>query len=326
MSSDMEKLLCGIDLGGTKLAAGLMRPDGTLVSREVVFDHADKDEVTVVRRMRDVVTTLLSRERKGVEDLEGIGVGFAGHLRFRDGVTITSSNYKGFKIKNFPLRSAIQEYFPTRVVVDNDANAQGLAEYRFGAGKGYGSVIFVTFSTGIGAGIILDGKVYRGMTGTAGEVGHMIVNPTSSFVCGCGNHGCLMAHASGLALPQIVRARRAQGVPTTLALSESAWERIDGKTLGEGLAAGDELARVVVLECADYAGIGLYNLFQIFNPDAFVLGGGLMSWGSLYLERIRRKFGELVREMLFDPVQILPSALSQDAGVIGAAALLLEQG
>jgi len=321
----VEKLLCGIDLGGTKLAGGLMRPDGKLLDKEVVFDHAGKDEMVVVNRMADVVNALLSRQHLEVEDLEGIGVGFAGHLRFRDGVTITTSNYKGFKIKNFPLRSAIEKRFPTRVVVDNDANAQGLAEYRFGAGAGFGSMIFVTFSTGIGAGIILDGKLYRGMTGTAGEVGHMIVEPESPFVCGCGNHGCLMAHASGLALPQVVRRKREQGVETKLSLSEAEWEKIDGKTLADGLAAGDELSREVVLEFADYAGIGLYNLFQLFNPDAFVLGGGLMSWGSIYLERIRKKFGELVREMLFDPVQIVPSKLEQDAGIIGAAALLLEK-
>jgi glucokinase len=321
----MEKLLCGVDLGGTKLAAGLMRPDGKLLDKEVVYDHAGKGEMEVVRRVRDVVTTLLARRKAGVEALLGIGVGFAGHLRFRDGVTITTSNYKGFKIKNFPLRRSIEEHFATRVVVDNDANAQGLAEYRYGAGAGFGSMIFVTFSTGIGAGIVLNGRLYRGMTGTAGEVGHMIVDPASDFVCGCGNHGCLMAHASGLALPQIVRKKRTQGVPTKLGLSESAWERIDGKTLGEGLLMGDELSLAVVMECADYAGIGLYNLFQIFNPDVFVLGGGLMSWGPPYLERIRRKFTELVREMLFDPVEIVPSKLGQDAGIIGAAALLLEQ-
>ena len=321
----MEKLLCGVDLGGTKLAAGLMRADGKLLDKEVVFDHAGKGEMEVVRRIRDVVTTLLERRKATVEDVRGIGVGFAGHLRFRDGVTITTSNYKGFKIKNFPLRRSIEEHFPTRVVVDNDANAQGLAEYRYGAGAGSGSMIFVTFSTGIGAGIVLDGRLYRGMTGTAGEVGHMIVNPASEFVCGCGNHGCLMAHASGLALPQIVRKKRQQGVPTTLDLPESGWEQIDGKTIGEGLRTGDELSLAVVMECADYAGIGLYNLFQIFNPDVFVLGGGLMSWGPLYLERIRQKFTGLVREMLFDPVQIVPSKLGQDAGIIGAAALLLEQ-
>ena len=322
----MEKLLCGVDLGGTKLAGGLMRPDGSLLDKEVVFDHAGKDEHVVVLRIRDIVTALLSRQHLKAEDLEGIGVGFAGHLRFRDGVTITTSNYKGFKIKNFPLRRAIEECFRTRVIVDNDANAQGLAEYRFGAGAGCRSMIFVTFSTGIGAGIVLDGKLYRGITGTAGEVGHMIVNPASDFICGCGNKGCLMAHASGLALPQVVRRMREQGVPTKLDLSESDWERIDGKTISDGLAMDDELSMSVVLECADYAGIGLYNLFQIFNPDAFVLGGGLMSWGSLYLERIRKKFRELAREMLFDPVQVVPSALLQDAGVIGAAALLLEKG
>ncbi len=319
------KLLCGVDLGGTKLAACLMTPEGRLVDKEVVFDHVGRDEMQVVRRIRDVVNALLDRRKITPADLEGIGVGFAGHLRFRDGVTITTSNYKGFKIKNFPLRRAIEEHFPTRVVVDNDANAQGLAEYLFGAGAGYGSMIFVTFSTGIGAGIVLDGKLYRGMTGTAGEVGHMIVEPGSDLLCGCGNRGCLMAHASGLALPQVVRRKREQGVRTTMALSEAQWAAIDGKTIGEGLAAGDELSREVVLEFADYAGIGLYNLFQIFNPNVFVIGGGLMSWGDLYLSRIRRKFSELVREMLFDPVEIVPSALSQDAGVIGAAALLLEK-
>ncbi len=321
-----KKLLCGVDLGGTKLAACLMTPEGRIVDKEVVYDHVGKDEMQVVRRIRDLVRTLLARGGRGVEDIEGIGVGFAGHLRFRDGVTITTSNYKGFKIKNFPLRSAVEEHFPTRVIVDNDANAQALAEYLFGAGAGYDSMIFVTFSTGIGAGIVLDGKLYRGMTGTAGEVGHMIVNPESDFLCGCGNHGCLMAHASGLALPQAVRRKREQRVKTTLRLTEAEWAEIDGKTIGEGLAAGDELSRAVVLEFADYAGIGLYNLFQIFNPNVFVIGGGLLSWGEPYMSRIRKKFGELVREMLFDPVDIVPSALSQDAGVIGAAALLLETG
>jgi glucokinase len=322
----MEKLLCGVDLGGTKLAAGLMRMDGKLIDREVVYDHAGKDEQEVLRRIGDTVTALLSRQAVKVGDLAGIGVGFAGHLRFRDGVTITTSNYNGFKIKNFPLRGSIEKIFPTRVVVDNDANAQGFAEYRYGAGTGHGSMVFVTLSTGIGAGIVLDGKIYRGMTGTAGEVGHMIVNPDSPFVCGCGNHGCWMAHASGLALPQIARRKREQGVRTTLALPEPEWERIDGKTLGEGLRADDELARAVVLECADYTGIGLYNLFQIFNPDVFVLGGGLMSWGSIFMDRIRSTFITLVREMMFDPVQIVASRLEQDAGVIGAAALLLEPG
>ncbi len=326
MTKKPEKLLCGVDLGGTKLAACLMTTEGKLVDREVVFDHAGKDELEVVRRIRDVVSALLKRGGLTAKDIEGIGLGFAGHLRFRDGVTITSSNYKGFKIKNFPLRGSIQEYFPTRVVVDNDANAQGLAEYRFGAGAGFGeSMIFVTLSTGIGAGIVLNGRLYRGMTGTAGEVGHMIVNTQSDQVCGCGNHGCWMAHASGLALPQVVRKKREQGVRTKLSLSEREWEAIDGKALGEGLLMDDELSRAVVLEYADYTGIGLYNLFQVFNPDVFVLGGGLMSWGAFFLDRIRQKFTETAREMLFDPVEIVPSKLGQDAGVIGAAALLLEK-
>ncbi len=321
----IEKLLCGVDLGGTKLGAGLMKPDGALIDRELVYDHAGKDEAQVVQRIHDLVKKLLDRNHLSIEDLLGVGVGMAGHLRFKEGIAITSSNFKGFKMKNFPIRKAIQERLGTRVIVDNDANVQGFAEYLYGAGKGFPTVIFMTLSTGIGAGLVLDGKIYRGMTGTAGEVGHMIVNPASSIVCGCGNKGCIMAQASGFTLPQIVREKRAQGIRTALCFDESEWDCIDGRCLGDALHAGDELATAVVLECAEYAGLGLYNLFQIFNPPVFVLGGGLLNWGSIYMERIREKFYALARDMLFDPVQILPGTCGQDAGIMGAAALFIEQ-
>ena len=277
----MEKILCGVDLGGTKLGVGLMKPDGTMIDSTVVYDHAGKDEAQVVQRIHDVVNELLSKNGLATEDLAGAGVGMPGHLRFRDGVTITCSNFKGFKLKNFPIRRAIQEKLGTRVIVDNDANAQAFAEYHYGAGAGFDTVIFMTISTGIGAGLVLDGKIYRGMTGTAGEVGHTIVNPSSSIVCGCGNKGCLMAQASGSTFPQIVKEKLAQGVTTSLALSASEWDCIDGECLGRGLAEGDELATAVVMENADYVGIGLYNLFQIFNPPVFVLGGGLLNWGPV---------------------------------------------
>jgi glucokinase len=319
----MKKLLCGVDLGGTKLSVGLVEQRGKLVDKLVAYDHTRKNEEELILQIHGLVRQLLERNRTEENDILGIGVGFAGHLRFKDGMVITSSNFPGLRIKNFPIRKAIQEQFSVPVIVDNDANAQGYAEFRFGAGVPYDTVIFLTLSTGIGAGLVLEGKLYRGMTGTAGEFGHTIVEPTSDLLCGCGNHGCLFALAAGQSLPQLVKKKLDRGMKTGLRINSL--EQIDGRLIKQGLDSDDELAKTVVLECADYVGIGIYNLFQIFNPPVIVLGGGLINWGPLYLDRIRQKFYGLARDMLFDPIGIALSKLGSDAGLIGAAALLLEQ-
>ncbi len=317
-----KQLLCGVDLGGTKLSIGLVRLDGTLVDKVVAYDHTKKNETGLCIQIRDMVHELLDSHRIEESSIRGVGIGFAGHLRFEEGVVITTSNFPSFKMKNFPIRRMIQQHFSVPVIVDNDANAQGYAEFLFGAGAGYDTMIFLTVSTGIGAGLVLNRRIFRGLTGTAGEFGHTIVNPQSDIQCGCGNYGCLMSHASGLALPQLVRNKLEQGVKTDLVFDEST--QINGELLKQGLDAGDSLCRSVVLECADFIGIGLYNLFQIFNPPIIVLGGGLMNWGPLYFDRIKEKFYTLVRDMLFDPIEIALAKTGPDAGLIGAASLLLE--
>jgi glucokinase len=318
----MKKLLCGVDLGGTKLSVGLVEQQGNLVDKLMAYDHTRKNEAELVRQIQGLVRQVLERNRVQEKDILGVGVGFAGHLRFKDGVVITSSNFPGLRIKNFRIREAIQEHFHVPVIVDNDANAQGYAEFRYGAGAPYDTVIFLTLSTGIGAGLVLDRKIYRGMTGTAGEFGHTIVEPGSDLICGCGNRGCLFALAAGQSLPQIVKKKLDQGLKTSLRIRNL--EEVDGRLIKQGLDSGDELAMSVVSECADYIGIGIYNLFQIFNPPVIVLGGGLINWGPLYLDRIKQKFHALARDMLFDPIDIALSKLGSDAGLIGAAALLLE--
>ena len=147
-------------------------------------------------------------------DLLGIGIGCAGHIRFRDGVIITTSNLKGYK--DYPLRDAVQANFSIPVILDNDANAQAFGEFKFGAGKGFDSMVFLTISTGIGAGIIINNRLYRGTTGTAGEFGHTIVNPESDLTCTCGNRGCLMSCACGMALPHLFQQKIKAGKKTTL--------------------------------------------------------------------------------------------------------------
>jgi glucokinase len=319
----MEKLLCGVDLGGTKLSVGIIYPDGRILDKKTVYDHTGKNEIMIVDQITELIGQLLIINGLTESDLKGIGVGFPGHLRYKDGFTLTSSNLKGFK--DFPLKAAIAKNFHIPVILDNDANAQAFCEFKFGAGRGYESMIFLTISTGIGAGIILNNKLYRGITGTAGEFGHTIVNSDNHQICTCGNEGCLMACACGLALPYLFEKKTGQGLRTTLTLpADFNYAQVDGKLIGKGIEINDPVSTAIVNECADYIGIGIYNIFQVFNPPIIILGGGLMCWGEIYLNRIKRKFNELVRDMIFDKIEIVESEAKCDAGLIGAAALLLE--
>jgi glucokinase len=319
----MEKILCGVDLGGTKLSVGLIKHDGKLIDKITVYDHRGKDENMIVLQISQLIKQVLSQNNFTESDLDGIGIGFPGHVRYRDGHTLTTSNLKGFK--NYPLRKAIGEHFHVPVLLDNDANAQALCEFKFGAGRGYESLIFLTISTGIGAGIILNKKLYRGITGTAGEFGHTIVNSDNKQICTCGNEGCLMACACGLALPHLFRKRTEQGMKTRLTLpADFDFKNVDGKLIMQGLEIGDPVSISVTQECADYIGIAVYNIFQVFNPPLVVLGGGLTCWGESYLTRVRKKFDELARDMIFDKIDIVEAEAGCDAGLIGAAALVIE--
>ncbi len=317
----MNKILCGVDLGGTKLSIGLIDQDGSIIDKIIIYDHVAIPEYLVIEKIAKNVNALLTKKGFDESDLMGIGMGFPGHLRYYDGITITTSNLEGFK--DFPLRDEMKKHFKIPVLIDNDANAQAFAEFKFGAGKGNSSLIFLTISTGIGAGIILNGKIFRGQTGTAGEFGHTIVDPYREPPCTCGNHGCLMSCACGLALPHMFRAKLDAGTQTRMHIPNDI-DEINGEFIKIGLDQGDQICREIVLECADYIGIGLYNIFQVFNPPILVLGGGLMNWGDVYFDRIKKKFYSLVKEMLYDPIQIMKSEFVSDAGLIGAASLLLE--
>lgn len=320
----MGKLLCGVDIGGTKLSTALITETGEIIDKCIECDHVDKPECLMVDQITYTINRLLRHNRLQESDLLGIGIGCAGHIRFRDGVIITTSNLKGYK--NYALRDAVQAGFRVPVILDNDANAQAFGEFKFGAGKGFDSMVFLTISTGIGAGIILGNKLYRGMTGTAGEFGHTIVEPESSLVCTCGNRGCLMACACGMALPHLFRQKTDAGMTSTLDLPASFdFDNVDGKLLKQGLDKEDPLSMEIILDSARYVGIGIYNIFQALNPPLVVLGGGLMSWGDFYLNQIKRTFYKYAGNMIFDPFNIVVSQIGPDVGVIGAGSLVLER-
>jgi len=319
----MKKILCGVDIGGTKLSTALIRQDGSLIAKCIDCDHVDKPEKQLIEQVTDNIKRLIRDNGHQESDLLGIGIGCAGHIRFRDGVIITTSNLKGYK--DYPLRDAVQKNFSIPVILDNDANAQAFGEFKFGAGKGYDGMVFLTISTGIGAGIVINNRLYRGLTGTAGEFGHTIVSPESDLTCTCGNRGCLMACACGMALPYLFKQKINAGKTSRLDLPANFdYSAVDGKLLKQGLDMDDPVSKEIILDSAYYVGIGIYNIFQALNPPLIVLGGGLLSWGDFYLSHIKKTFYALARDMIFDPVEIAVSQIGPDVGVIGAASLAFE--
>ncbi len=319
----MSKVYCGVDMGGTKCSIALIDEQGQILDKIYTCAHVDKDEQGRIQMLVGHVKEIIERNGLKESDLPGIGVGCAGHIRFRDGVIITTSNLKGFK--NYPLRDALQAHFSIPVILDNDTNAQALGEYKFGAGRGINDMVFVTVSTGIGAGIIINGSLYRGTTGTAGEFGHTIVEPDSELTCTCGNRGCLMAVACGLALPHLFEKKLKEGKKSTLNLPPNfIMSKMSGQVLKQGLDMDDPVSKEVIADSGYYVGIGLYNLFQILNPRLIVLGGGLTNWGDYYLDKIKATFHTLARDMIHDPMEITISEIIGDAGVIGAAALTIK--
>jgi len=319
----MGKILCGVDIGGTKCSIALVDTDGKVIDKIYTCAHRDVNEEGLVSIVAENIRAISKRNNLQESELSGIGMGCAGHIRFRDGVIITTSNLKGFK--NYPLRDTVQSHFEIPVVLDNDANAQAFGEFKFGAGRGYNDMIFLTISTGIGAGIIINKKMYRGATGTAGEFGHTIVEPHSQLTCTCGNKGCLMACACGMALPYLYEQKIKEGKKSTLNLPANFdLSKLSGQLLKKGLEMNDPVSKEIISDSAYYVGLGIYNIFQALNPPIIVLGGGLTNWGDFYLDRIKSTFYALSRDMIFDPVEIVISKIGDDAGVIGAAALTLE--
>ncbi len=313
----------GVDLGGTKLAVGVVDSKGRIVGEAVTYDHKCLAEEAVLDCMERNIDAALSKAGSSRAEVKGVGVLFPGHIRWPEGVTLTTSNLPGFK--GFPLRERMEARLGIPCLADNDANAQGLGEYRYGAGIGLDPLVFLTVSTGIGGGIVIDGKLYRGFTGTAGEFGHMIVDASGGGRCTCGNRGCLMGVASGIALPETARRLadrlEREGACTDLPGDCDDFSGLDGATLAAGCADGNELCRAVVEEYARYIGIGMYNVFQVLNPQGIVLGGGLLNLPDFFFDTAVATCYDLAGPMMYDRVVIKRGLLGGAAAVIGAAAL-----
>ena len=306
-----------IDIGGTKLAAGIVDTEGRILARGEVPTLAAEGLEPVLGRIVGLGRDLLSRPEVADVSVHRVGVGCAGPVDLKAGIVFNPPNLPGwFRV---PLIDHLQQALALPAVLENDANAAALGEFRYGAGKGARSIVYLTVSTGIGGGIILEGKIWHGLKDAAGEIGHMTVCPDGPL-CGCGNRGCLEAMASGTSIAR--RAREAVAAGRQTELSEiPALTSADVVRLAQ---AGDVVACEVWDSAVTYLGIGVAAVITILAPERIVIGGGVTRAGDFLFKPVREEVRRRVKLVPVESVPIVPAALGPDVGILGAAAVALD--
>ncbi len=321
-------LVVGVDLGATQIRVAVLR-GATLLSRVGMLIGAEPAPERVVPRMFQAVQQALVEAKTPLEAIAGIGIAAPGPLNNRTGVVLEPPNLPGWH--SVPLRDLFVEKFGVPVFVENDANAAALGEYMFGAGHGCKELVYLTISTGIGGGVITNGRVMEGITGTASELGHMTIDWHGGH-CNCGNIGCLEYFASGTAIARQANEAIAMGKGDellTFALMQHDADRaadtplhINARTVAQAARAGVPLARKIIAEAAEALGVGLVNIIHIFNPELIILGGGVSQIGDILIEPARRVVEARTMQVSREAVRIVMAELGTDTGLIGAGALI----
>lgn len=317
-----DKLYLGIDLGGTKILTGLINSGGTLLAQDYRKTKARKGPEAVVQRMAESATEVIAAAGIVPEDVQAVGIGAPGPVNVIAGVVTSPPNLPGWV--QVPLRQLIQEALGIPAFLENDANAAALGEYLFGAGRGYQDIIYITVSTGIGGGLILNGRLYHGIDGAAAEVGHMTVIPNGPR-CGCGNQGCLEAVSSGTAIAREAKELLNRGVPTLISeLAADDPEDVSARIVAQAAQQGDAEAQEIVRKAMDYLGIGIANLVNIFNPELVIIGGSLTKLGEMMFDRVQSAVNRRAFRISAQRVKIVPAELGDRVGIFGAAAVAIQ--
>jgi glucokinase len=298
-------LIGAVDIGGTKIAGGIINSDGKVLARTECSTDADRGYPAAVQRITEMLRA--TAQTAGAE-ISGIGIGSTGPVYPLTGEIGDVNFFPRWKGEN-PVRD-LSEIFQVRVAMENDADAAALAEAGWGAGQNKSRLIYVTVGTGIGTGLVFDGQLYRGVDQSHPEIGHHVIDP-SGPLCLCGFHGCWESVAAGPAMVSWVESNMPKDYPHR--------DHLTGKRICELALEGDELARQAVGREARYLGLGLANLVTLFAPDAIVLGGSVMKSAPLFLEEIRRTICRCCRFVPYEKTELTLASLGEDANLIGAA-------
>ena len=309
-----------MDLGGTNLRGALLCGD----ANELGVRHQKKRPTerrrgseAVLEHLIALVRELVEREGLTLDAVEGVGIATPGPLDVSRETITSAPNFPDWK--DFPLKRRVEDALGTRVWLENDANAAALGEYRMGAGRGSRSLVFLGLGTGVGGGVVLDGRIVRRAHGVGGELGHIQLGRDGP-VCGCGNRGCLEQLASATAVTRMARESVAAGRPSVLADAGT----FEARDVFDAARGGDALANEIVEEMSRSLGLGIVSLIHTLDPEVVVIGGGLAESADLFLDRVRAFVDEHVFPAARGKVRITRAELGDDAGILGAAFQVFE--
>jgi glucokinase len=318
-----SNLVLTADLGGTKMVVALVSSEGEIVDRHRQPTMAQDGPETVIERLYSSIDFLLDRNNTLPRQLEAMSLGIAGIIDTRNGIIDKAPNLPGWE--NLTLKDKIYDRYHVPVHILNETDAAALGEHRYGAGKGLRNIALITLGTGIGGGLVLDERLFLGSTGSAFEIGHMVVKDDGPE-CGCGKNGCLETLASGTAIGREARKRITEGEKSMLVdMVHSAIEEITAEKVHNAAKQNDPLALRVIAGASYYLGLGIINLVSIINPEMIIVGGSVARIGNLLLDPVRQMVKDKTFALMVKNLKIVQARLGEDAGLMGAVAYALDQ-
>lgn len=315
----MGKNRIGIDVGGTNVKIALVDEKGKIKYSNSVPTRAEMGYEYTVNNIKQAIYDLLKETKLEPKNIEGIGFGFPGQVDYKSGIVRLAPNIPGWV--DVPIAKLIEDEFHIPTRVDNDVRCAALGELNFGAGKGCENLICITVGTGIGSGLIVNGKLVRGASNAAGEIGHIKLQMNDGPICGCGDTGCLEAFASG---PSIVAMAEdyIRGGKSTKFREMANSNPITPYIVCEAAKAGDPVAKRIFTIMGEYIGIGMASVVNLLNPEKIIVGGGVADAGEILMTPLKETLKKRAMKIAGEAVDVVPAQLGNTAGVIGASLLI----
>jgi len=308
----------GIDVGGTNIKIALVSDKGSIIYSNSIPTRAEMGYEYTVNSMKEAISELMKETKTNSKSIEGIGFGFPGQIDYKKGIVRLAPNVPGWV--DVPISQIMEKEFKIPTRVDNDVRCAALGELNYGAGIGCENLVCITIGTGIGSGIVINGKLVRGASNAAGELGHIKLDINGGPLCGCGDRGCLEAFASGPSIVALAEEYIKGGKSTKY--RELANPEITPYVVSEAAKQGDAVAKRIFTIIGEYIGVGLASVVNLLNPEKIIIGGGVSLAGDILFNPIKETIIKRAMPISSAAVEIVPAKLGNTAGVIGASLLI----
>ena len=314
----MKKYRIGVDIGGTNIKIALVDLEGKIVYSNTTPTRADLGYEHTLGNIKLAISDLMKETNETKDTIEAIGFGFPGQIDYQAGVVRLLPNMPGWV--DIPVADIMQKEFGIPTRLDNDVRVATLGELKYGAGKGCTNLVCITVGTGIGSGLVINGKLARGAKNAAGEIGHIKLSMYDGPLCGCGDFGCFEAYASGPAIVQMAKEYIMGGKSSKF--KELATEELSPYIVAQAALQGDVVAKQIYRKIGEIIGLGLTSVINLLNPERVIIGGGVADAGEILLGPVREVVAKRAMPIQAKSVEIVPAVLGNTAGVIGASLLI----